>query len=316
MTSSALNPEIAKTNDEIHKVTLIGMSVNIFLTLGKIIIGTIGNSTSVIADGVHSLSDVSTDVAVLIGVKYWNQPPDSCHPYGHRRIEAMISVFIGAMLALAGLFLGYGAIGKLHDGVYVVPAQITLIIAIISIFSKEWLYRWTANIGRRLKSSAVVANAWHHRSDSFSSIPVAIAISMAMINPRWAFLDPVATLAVSAFIIQAAYVIMSPSFKELSDGGADETVLQAIETIVLKVEGVNSVHAVRSRFHGSGLHVDLHIQVDGNLTVHEGHIISGCAKRRLITEGPDIVDVLVHIEPDESADQKKSDGPDSSRSAS
>lgn len=311
MTSGTLNPEIAKTNNEIHKVTLIGMSVNIFLTIGKIIIGTIGNSSSVIADGVHSLSDVSTDVAVLIGVKYWNQPPDSCHPYGHRRIEAMISVFIGAMLGLAGFFLGYGAIEKLRDGVYAVPSQITLVIAIIAIFSKEWLYRWTANIGKRLKSSAVVANAWHHRSDCFSSIPVAIAISMAMINPKWAFLDPVATLAVSAFIIQAAYVIMSPSFKELSDGGADETVLKAIETIVLKVEGVNSVHAVRSRFHGSGLHVDLHIQVNGNLTVHEGHIISGCAKRRLITEGPDIVDVLVHIEPDESAEPKKSEKPDS-----
>lgn len=297
MSSSTFDPAISATNNEIRNVTLIGMVINGLLTIGKIIIGYIGNSSSVIADGVHSLSDLSTDIAVLIGVKYWNQPPDVCHPYGHRRIEAMISVLIGAVLGLAGFFLGWGAIEKIHDGIYVVPAQITLIIAIISIISKEWLYRYTAEVGKRVKSSAVIANAWHHRSDSFSSIPVAIAIGLAMINPKWAFMDPVATLAVSAFIIQAAYKISSPSLKELSDGGADLTVLKTIEEIVTKVEGVESVHAVRSRFHGSGLHVDLHIQVNGNLTVHAGHEISGRAKRRLLDEGPDIVDVLVHIEP-------------------
>ncbi|GAB1355785.1 cation diffusion facilitator family transporter [Erysipelotrichia bacterium] len=292
----ANSPQLS-TESEIRRVTIIGLAVNLFLTLGKIIIGFIGNSSSVIADGVHSLSDASTDIAVIVGVKYWNQPPDSCHPYGHRRIEAIISIFIGAVLGLAGLFLGWGAIEKFHHGQYVVPAGITLIIAIISIFSKEWLYRWTAEVGKKVRSSAVMANAWHHRSDSLSSIPVAIAISLAMYNPKWAFMDPVATLAVSAFIIQAAWKICSPSLAELTDAGADAGVLKTIETIVLKVDGVESVHAVRSRFHGSGLHVDLHIQVDENLTVREGHTISGICKRRLLDEGPDIVDVLVHIEP-------------------
>ncbi len=299
MNSEVVTMDIESTNREIHRVTVIGLIINSILTLGKIIIGYFGNSSSVIADGVHSLSDASTDIAVLVGVKYWNQPPDACHPYGHRRIEAMISVLIGAVLGLAGLFLGWGAIEKFHHGEYVVPAKITLIIAIISIISKEWLYRWTAKAGKKLKSSAVVANAWHHRSDCISSIPVAIAISMTMVDPKWAFMDPVATLAVSVFIIQAAYVICSPSLKELSDGGAGAEVMHSIEKIVLQVEGVESVHAVRSRFHGSGLHVDLHIQVNEKLTVREGHNISGRAKRRLIEEGPDIVDVLVHIEPAE-----------------
>ena len=297
MSSGVLSVEAARANQEVRKVTLVGMLINMGLTTGKIIIGYLGNSSSVIADGVHSLSDVSTDIAVLVGVKYWNQPPDTCHPYGHRRIEAMISVLIGGVLGLAGLFLGWGAIEKFHHGDYMVPAQMTLVIAIISIISKEWLYRWTADVSRRLKSSAMLANAWHHRSDSLSSIPVAIAISMAMINPKWAFMDPVATLAVSVFIIQAAWIISSPSLKELSDGGASLEVLHGIENIVLKVEGVESVHAVRSRFHGSGLHVDLHIQVKEHLSVREGHNIAGCAKRRLLEEGPDIVDVLVHIEP-------------------
>jgi cation diffusion facilitator family transporter len=120
---------------------------------------------------------------------------------------------------------------------------------------------------------------------------------MALVDPKWAILDPVATLAVSLFIIQAAWKIVTPSLAELSDAGADAAVLKKIEQIVLQVEGVESVHAVRSRFHGSGLHVDLHIQVNEKLTVKEGHAISGRAKRRLLDEGPDIVDVLVHIEP-------------------
>jgi len=291
------NSQMSSAEYEIKRVTIIGLIGNLLLTLGKVLIGFFGNSSSVIADGVHSLSDASTDIAVIIGVKYWNQPPDSCHPYGHRRIEAMVSVLIGLVLGLAGIFLGFSAFEKFRSGQYVVPAGATLAVALVSIVVKEALFRWTFIAAEQLKSSALRANAWHHRSDALSSIPVAIAIGMAMLDPKWAILDPVATFAVSAFIVQAAWKIVSPSLAELSDAGADSKVLQTIETIVLRVDGVESVHAVRSRFHGSGLHVDLHIQVDENLTVRQGHEISGHAKRRLIEEGPDIVDVLVHIEP-------------------
>lgn len=288
-----------------RKVTLTGMFLNLLLAVSKIIAGLIGNSSSVIADGVHSLSDLSTDIAVLIGVKYWNEPPDAEHPYGHRRIEAMISVFIAIALSIAGLILGYGAIIKFRSADYKAPESFTLIIAIISIVSKEWLYQWTHKWGKNISSPAMIANAWHHRSDSLSSIPVALAIGLAVYNPAWAFMDPVATLAVSAFIIQTAYKISLPSLKELSDAGADQKSLETIEQLVLQVEGVKSVHAVRSRFHGAELYVDLHIQVDGKLTVEEGHVISGIAKRHLIEKGPDITDVLVHIEPFENLSSEK-----------
>ncbi|MBU1106693.1 MAG: cation diffusion facilitator family transporter, partial [Candidatus Riflebacteria bacterium] len=270
---------------------------NLILTVIKIIAGYAGNSQSVIADGVHSLSDSATDVAVLVGMKYWNQPPDECHPYGHRRIETMVTVLIGMALALAGVFLGYEAIEKFRSGDYVVPEAITLAVALISVVVKELLFRWTYRVGERYKSPALKANAWHHRTDSFSSIAVALAIGMALIDPRWAILDPVAALAVGAFILQAAYQITTPALRELADAGASEAELKAIEKIVLEVDGVASVHALRSRFHGAGLQVDLHIQVDGALSVRDGHEISGKAKRRLIENGPDIVDVLVHIEP-------------------
>lgn len=282
---------------ETKRVTIIGMLVNIILTAIKIIIGYLANSSSVVADGIHSLSDVSTDVAILVGVKYWNEPPDAEHPYGHRRIETMISVFIGLSLLGASIFLGYGAIIKLRTGTFVVPDSIALIAAIISIILKEWLFHWTYKTGKKIKSQAVIANAWHHRSDCFSSIPVAISIALATYNREWAFLDPVATLAVCAFIVQAAYQILTPALKELSDRGADKAVLKEIKEIVLQVEGVKSVHAVRSRYHGNELYVDLHIQVDGELSVREGHYISGAAKAQLIEKGPDIVDVLIHLEP-------------------
>ena len=282
---------------EVKQVTVAGLVVNLILTALKLIAGYAGNSQSVIADGVHSLSDSSTDVAVLVGLKYWNQPPDSCHPYGHRRIETMVTVLIGAALALAGVFLGYGAIEKFRTGDYVVPEAITLGVALLSVVAKELLFRWTYRVGERYKSPALKANAWHHRSDSFSSIAVALAIGMALIDPKWAILDPVAALAVGAFILQAAYMITMPALRELADAGASEAELKKIEKIVLEVEGVASVHALRSRFHGAGLQVDLHVQVDGGLSVRDGHAISGRAKRRLIEDGPDIVDVLVHIEP-------------------
>lgn len=286
-----------ESHNEIRRVTYVGMFINLLLSVIKVVIGYIGNSQSVIADGIHSLSDCSTDIAVIVGLKYWSQPPDECHPYGHRRIETIVAVLIGILLALAGIFLAWNAIIKFQSGDYIVPMKVTLFAAIFSIIIKEFLYHWTLRVGNRLKSSAMKANAWHHRTDSISSLAVAIAIIFALIKPEWAILDPLAAFAVGLFIVQAAYKIVKPALSELSDEGASAEELKAIENIVLAVDGVKSVHAVRSRFHGSGLQIDLHIQVEGNLTVTEGHAIAGHAKRHLLEDGPDIVDVLVHIEP-------------------
>lgn len=284
---------------EVRKVTIYGLILNAVLTVLKIIIGYFGNSASVIADGVHSLSDCSTDIAVIIGVKYWNKAPDNDHPYGHRRIEAMISTFIGLALAAVGIFLIYGAIIKLHNKEYLIPEWTTFWIALLSILAKEILYRWTVKKADELKSTALKANAWHHRSDAISSIPVALAIGVTKYDQSWAMLDPIASVAVSFFILQAAYMIAQPSLYELTDAGASEAALEKIKGIVTSVEGVQSVHCIRSRYHGNGLHVDLHIQVDPNITVKEGHAIAGHAKRHLLEDGPEIVDVLVHLEPGE-----------------
>lgn len=300
------NDELSKrqpSNEEYAKkcqgITVLGMVVNIVLTITKIIAGLVGKSNSVVADGIHSLSDLSTDIAVIIGMKYWNQPPDQDHQYGHRRIEALISVFIAVALAIAGCMLGLEAIKTLKSGIHQTPEYIALIVAIISIISKEIIFQMTYKVGMEIKSSAVVANAWHHRSDSLSSIPVAIAIGISIFKPSWNFIDSVATIAVSGFIIKTAWEISLPAFKELSDGGANPDVLKQIEQTVLEIDGIKSIHKLRTRFYGSSLHIDLHIQVDGSMSVKDCHKLTGIAKHKLAESFNDIVEVLIHVEPDE-----------------
>lgn len=289
---------------QIRFVTIAGLICNIILSILKVTLGVIGNSQSVVADGIHSISDCSTDIAVLVGLKYWNMPPDKDHPYGHRRIETLVASFIGLSLIAAAAFLGKEAVDKFRSGSFVVPAPIALSAALISILVKEFLYRWTYKVGVELKSPSMKANAWHHRSDAFSSVAVAAAIACALINPNWAILDPVAAIVVAMLILQAAIKIIKPSLHELTDAGASASELEQIEKIVLSIEQVNSVHALRSRFHGEGMHIDLHIQIDGNLSVREGHVIAGKTKHLLIERGPNIVDVLVHVEPFEPDDLK------------
>ncbi len=289
--------ETEEPTSEIRKVTIIGLLVNIILTLAKIVIGFFAGSSSVIADGVHSLTDCSTDIAVIVGVKYWNKGPDVDHPYGHRRIEAMTTVFIGVMLLIAGLVLIYSAIIKIHSQKYSVPEWSAFIVAIISIIAKEALYRWTYSKADNLKCNALKANAWHHRSDAFSSVPVAIAIGFAKYDKTWAVLDPIASVAVSFFILKASYDIAWPALLELSDSGVNEDKVKLIQVLVYSVEGVKSLHQLRTRFQGNGIYVDLHIQVDPNITVREGHSIAGRVKHLLLKEDSQIIDVLVHLEP-------------------
>jgi cation diffusion facilitator family transporter len=253
----------------------------------------------VVADAVHTISDCSTDVAILVGVRYWTKPPDAEHPHGHRRIETLVTIGIAALLAGVGLGLAFTALVRLSRDTTEVPEWIALGAALVSIITKEALYRWNVRVGRRIRSTALVANAWHHRSDALSSLPVAVAVAAAAIHPAWAFLDSVGAIIVSVFILKAAWGLGRPALGELVDTGAPREQRGQIERIVRATEGVASVHAIRTRYSGPGLHVDLHIQVDGDLTVREGHHIAGRVKHRLLAEGPDIIDVVVHIEPDD-----------------
>jgi cation diffusion facilitator family transporter len=252
-----------------------------------------------VADGVHTLTDALTDLAVITGALFWGRPPDSCHPYGHRRIETLSTGMIGAALLITALGIGWQALERLHEGPQNPPGMIALAAAIVSIIVKEGMYRWSAAAGRRLKSPALTANAWHQRTDALSSVPVAAAVAANAAAPALWYLDSVAALLVALVIIKAAFDICRPAIRELMDAGADARVVQHISAQALQVAGVRQVHAVRTRSVAGSMLVDLHVLVDPALNVRDAHTIAQQVEQCLLDEGSDIVDVLVHIEPAE-----------------
>lgn len=288
----------------VRRVTVAGLIGNLALAGVKFLFGVLGHSQALVADAVHSVSDMATDVAVLVGVKYWSEPADPEHPHGHGRIEIVIAFLIGIALAAVGIGLAYNAAVTLKEGEDQVPGWLAFAAACISVIAKEGLYRWTIRIGRRAKSSAVTANAWHHRSDALSSIPVAVAVLATRVNPAWAPLDHVAAVLVAALIIHAAWGIARPAFTQLIDAGATEEKIATIRRIAEQTPDVREVHQLRTRYIGPGLQVDLHVLVDPDLTVRQGHDIAGIVKRRLLDAEQDVADVLVHTEPDDPATRR------------
>jgi cation diffusion facilitator family transporter len=290
-------PNQADHIGEIRRVTAIGLAVNLVLSALKLAGGLVGASQVIVADAVHSLSDSTTDVAVLIGVKYWTKPPDRLHPHGHGRIESVVTAGIGLVLMAAALSLAWHAARTLLDGHERAPGTVALAAALVSIVSKEGLYQWTVRVGRRAGSVAVVANAWHHRSDALSSIPAALAVVLTRLRPSWIFLDNLGAVIVSAFIFRVGVLCAWPAIKEILEFGASDRDLERIKEIALATPGVAEVHAIRTRYLGGNVHVDLHVLVDGAMTVREGHVVSEAVKQRLLREGPRLGDVVVHLEP-------------------
>lgn len=282
----------------IKSVTLTGMVINILLSAAKIAAGWFGNSRAVLADGVHSLSDLATDLAVIIGAKYWETPADKNHPYGHKRIETMISFFIACILLLVGAGIAADAVRNLHNPSHLPPSPIALIAAISSIILKEVLYQYTVKAGKKINSPALIANAWHHRSDSFSSIPAALAVIASLISPGLAFLDTIGAIIVTIFIFYASFKILKPAILELTDCTAPPDICSKIEAAAKQTPGVANIHKCRTRTFGADIAVDVHIQVRGSMTVTEAHKIAGHAKHNMMTMVPAVKDVIIHIEPE------------------
>jgi len=282
---------------QIRNITLVSMFNNLCLTGLKLTVGILGSSQAVIADAIHSLSDIATDLAVIFGVRYWSAPPDNDHPYGHRRIETIISTIIGIALVSVAIGLGMNAIDTLQTPGDRHTTWIAISGPIASVILKEIMYQWTIRVGNRLKSSAVKANAWHQRSDALSSIPALLAVAIATLKPEWAFVDAIGAIIISLFILKVAWDIIWPALTELTDRGASESDLALLKEIAQTVTGVKEVHGLRSRKLGSKIMVDLHVLVDPNISVRAGHDISEKVKEELIANGPDVFDVVVHLEP-------------------
>ena len=291
------NNFIISREANVRKVTWIGLLINLTLACLKFAAGYFGRSQALIADAIHSLTDTTTDVAVIAGSHFWSRPPDESHPYGHRRLETLVTVFIGLMLAAAGVGIGWDAVSTLRDKDSTSPGWIALFAAMVSIVTKEVLYRWTAAAGKKSKSPALAANAWHHRTDAISSIPVLIAVGGALIFPSWSFLDLVGAVVVSIFVLHAAMKIIWPGISELIDAGAPRDIQKKITDIVCNIQGVEEVHKVRTRYISTSILIDMHIVVDGSVSVRVGHAIADEVENKIIDSIPNALEVIVHVDP-------------------
>ena len=289
----------------VRKVTWIGLVVNIARAGIKFAAGYFGKSQALIADAIHSLTDTTTDLAVIAGSHFWSRPPDENHPYGHRRLETLVTVFIGLMLAAAGIGIGWDAVSSLRDKDPSSPGWIALFAAITSICTKEILYRWTAICGKRIKSQALAANAWHHRTDAISSVPVVLAVGGALIFPSWSFLDLVGAVVVSIFVLHAALKVIWPGISELIDAGAPHDIQKKIADIACNIQGVEDIHKVRTRYISTSILVDMHIVVDGSISVREGHAIADEVETQIINELPIVLDAVIHVDPMDSTRAEK-----------
>ncbi|NLB63420.1 MAG: cation transporter [Fibrobacter sp.] len=282
---------------QIRQVTWVGLFLNFILALLKFILGWLGNSKALLADSVHSLTDLSTDLIVIIGSHFWLKPPDDDHHYGHGKIESLVTITIGISLGLVAILMSLNAINALHKGQFIRPSWFVAVVALVSIVSKEILFRWTFKKSKILRSSALKANAWHHRSDAISSIPVLITILIAFIFPDWAFLDALGAIIVSLLIAKTSLEIIRPSFGEILDASAPPEVAEQIINIAENTRGVLNCHDLRTRYVAGCIQADLHIVLPSDMTIKEGHEISETVVKNILQHIPEISDILIHIDP-------------------
>ncbi len=278
-------------------ITQAGLLVNLALGGLKVGVGISAGSRALLADGVHSFSDLLTDILVLLGLKVGRAPSDSSHPYGHGRFESLGALAVGAILTVVAGGILLDALGDAFSGKTSMPGTGALLVAILSLVVKEALYQWTAKAARDLKSELLLANAWHHRSDALSSLAVLAGLAGAKAGAP--ILDPVAAVLVALMVAHAAWRILRPALGKLTDEALPSEEIQGLLEEAAQVEGVRDVHDLRARWMGGLLLVDLHVLVDPRLTVSEGHRVGEALKRTLTRKVPHLAEVIVHVEPEE-----------------
>ncbi len=279
-------------------VTRVGMLVNFALFVIKITAGWFGRSQALIADGVHSLSDLLSDVVVLLGLKWGRKEEDESHPFGHARIETIAGMFIGLVLIGTGIGLAYNSVSAIYDHTESSPGLSAIIAALISIVVKEGLYWYTVKVGRRIRSLALIANAWHHRSDALSSIAVLVGVTGAYLSPAWAMADAYAALVVTFFVVKIGAGLIWSAAKEVIDTAPDQAAMDQVKETALRVAGVRQTHDIRARLSGGQIFAEIHIVVDPDLTVRAGHEIADAVKERLLDEVAGMARIIVHVDPE------------------
>lgn len=286
----------------IYRVTVIGFAVNLLLSAAKLVAGIFGRSSAMVADAVHSISDLATDVVVLLFVKISAKPKDDCHKYGHGKYETIASIIIALALGAVGVGIcinGAEKIAAVVRGEQIAkPEFIALIAAVVSILTKEWLYRYTVKVGRQTDSPAVIANAWHHRSDALSSIGTLIGIGCAyLLGGKWVIADPIAAIVVAAMILKVAIDLLRKGFDELVEGSLPSDVEEEIIRIVTEDAAISHPHNLRTRRIGSSIAIEVHIRVDGDMSVRESHSLTESIERRLRERFGESTMIAIHVEP-------------------
>jgi cation diffusion facilitator family transporter len=280
-----------------RSVTMIAVVVNIGMILLKMAAGLFGRSQALIADAVHSASDLATDAIVLVGLQLGRKAPDEKHHFGHARIETMASAVVGMVLIAAALYLGIDSAFNIYRHSEYHPKLISILAAAVSVAAKETLYHYTVFVGRRIKSPLIVANAWHQRSDALSSIAVLVGVTAAYFNPAWHILDAYAALLVSFFIVKVGIDIVAKTVPEFTDAAPSSEVLKNIEKCAVSVPGVIGAHDLRVRVSGGAYQMEIHILIDQHLTILQGHRIAKAVEKCIQEEIEDTDSVIVHVDP-------------------
>ncbi len=295
---STVEPGDPQRYKEAQKVTWVSVAVNILLSVAQIGIGLLTHAQSLVADGFHSLSDLLADVLVLFANFHSRDPADERHPYGHQRIETAASLALGLLLAGTGAAILWSAGTRLqHLDELPAVSQLALWTACASLLAKEGLFRYMLFVAERLRSPMLVANAWHSRSDAASSLVVAVGIGCSLLGYR--FLDPVAAIIVGFMIAHMGVKFTYEAMQELIDTGIPQEELDRIRATLGQTPGVVDLHDLRTRRMAHKILIDAHIQVDGRISVSEGHRIAEHARARTLRENPEVLDVLVHVDPED-----------------
>ncbi len=279
----------------VNDVGIKTLIANVVLSVVKIIAGFVAQSSAMIADGFHTVSDVISTVAVMVGVKFSEKEADEGHPYGHERIESVVTVLLALMLSFTGVGIAVTGVKTIVNQDFTRPGALALIAAVLSILVKELMYRYTVKAAEKINSTALKADAWHHRSDAFSSIGTLFGIAGAMIG--FEILDPIAGIVVSILIIKVGVEILMQGLNQLIDRAADDDTINTIKNTIINIKGVIGIDDVKTRLHGSKLYVDVEIAVDDEITVKEGHSIAEAVHNKIENTLPDVKHCMVHVNP-------------------
>lgn len=284
------------------RVSSVSIAANFALTVFKLLAGVIAHSGAMISDAIHSASDVFSTVVVIIGIRISGKASDKDHPYGHERLECVAAIVLATILAFTGLGIGYTALGQIAGGDYehlAVPGRLALVAAVVSILVKEAMYQYTKICAKRIDSSALMADAWHHRSDALSSVGALIGIGGARLG--FPILDPVASLVICVFIEKAAYEIFMDAVDKMVDKACDEETERALVQCALQQEGVLGVDLLHTRVFGNKIYVDIEIRADGEETLRRAHAIAERVHDSIEKKFPKVKHIMVHVNPGEVA---------------